>query len=280
MPTHRLILPIVVATTLAATLLAGAAYAVVSERLERLNVEQVELSREQALNMSRMARLLSVLEQIRRDPPPPLLVRPEDARDAVRAAILVRAMTPELRRQAQIYAREAGEMMRQRRLAAVESEALFTTDSLRAETAPQAASGAPPSPQSAPSRPPESLLWPVRGTVSRRYGDTLSGGGKSNGLTLSTTGVAQVVSSGAGVVQYVGPVQGWGVVVILRLAGGYHLVLAGLERSSVEAGQSVAAGQAVGVMPDSRQSLSELYLEVRDQGAPVNPETWLENRSG
>jgi septal ring factor EnvC (AmiA/AmiB activator) len=280
MPRSRFTLPIVATAALSVLLLAGAAAAVVSERLSRLNVEQVELSREQALNMSRMARLLSVLEQIRRDPPPPLLVRPEDARDAVRAAILVRAMTPELRRQAQIYAREAGEMMRQRRLAAVESEALFTTDSLRAETAPEAGSGVAASPQSARGRPPESLLWPVRGTVSRRFGELLSGGGKSNGLTVSTAGVAQVVSSGAGVVQYVGPVQGWGVVVILRLAGGYHLVLAGLQRSSVEIGQSVAAGQPVGWMPDSRQSLSELYLEIRDQGAPVDPANWLQDGAG
>lgn len=280
MPVRAYTLPIMLAATIGAVALAGAAVAVVSDRLSRLNVEQVELSREQAANVSRMARLLSVLEQIRRDPPPPLLVSPQDARDAVRAAILVKAMTPDLRRQAQIYAREAGEMMRQRRLAAVESEALFTTDSLRAETLPGAQTQGPSSTQSAPGRPPERLLWPVRGSVSRRYGDPLSGGGKSNGLTLSTNGIAQVVNPAEGAVQFVGPVQGWGVVVILRLAGGYHLVLAGLERSSVVSGQSVAAGAPVGLMPDSRQSLSELYLEVRDQGAPVNPETWLQNGAG
>jgi murein hydrolase activator len=72
---------------------------------------------------------------------------------------------------------------------------------------------------------------------------------------------------------------------ILRLAGGYHLVLAGLDRTSVSVGQSVAAGEAVGFMPDGRQSPNdganggktsrELYLEVRNQGVPVDPGHWL-----
>src|SRR5690242_2973283 len=86
--------------------------------------------------MGELARLLSLVEQLRRDPPPALLVSPDDARDAVRAAILVRAMTPELQARARIYAREAGEMMRRRRLAAVESEALFTSQSEQADAAP------------------------------------------------------------------------------------------------------------------------------------------------
>jgi septal ring factor EnvC (AmiA/AmiB activator) len=120
----------------------------------------------------------------------------------------------------------------------------------------------------------------VQGAVVRRFGDALAGGGRANGLTLSSTHGARVTSPGAGLVQYVGPVKGWGTILILRLAGGYHLVLAGLERTSVEVGQSVAPGQPVGWMPDGRQSTSELYLEVREQGAPVDPARWLKNNAG
>ena len=61
----------------------------------------------------------------------------------------------------------------------------------------------------------------------------------------------------------------------MRLAGGYHLVLAGLDRATVGIGQSVAAGAPVGWMPDGKQSPSELYLEVRERGAPVDPGRWL-----
>ena len=54
---------------------AGAiAVAATTERLERLNVAETRLSVDQGLNMHRLSRLLSVLEQLRRDPPPALLV--------------------------------------------------------------------------------------------------------------------------------------------------------------------------------------------------------------
>jgi septal ring factor EnvC (AmiA/AmiB activator) len=285
-----LILPL----SLAALTLGAVAVAATGERLARLNVAETELSAEQAHNMSQLSRLLTVLEQLKRDPPPALLVAPKDARDAVRAAILVKAMTPELQARATGYAEEAGEMMRQRRLAAVESEALFTSESEVAEASPPPT---PPNLRQAPAAgvaetaitPPQSLSSPTPGPIVRRFGEALASGGRSNGLTFAAAGGARVASPGPGSVQYVGPVKGWGVILILRLAGGYHLVLAGLDRTSVSVGQSVAAGQAVGWMPQSRLSNGdgadgqrpsrELYLEVREQGAPVDPGRWL-NKAG
>ena len=273
-----------------AVLGAAAMAATTPERLARLNAVETELSIDQGVNTHRLARLLSVLQQLKRDPPPALLVSPQDAKDAVRAAILVKAMTPELRDRAQAYASGATEVMRQRRLAAVQSEALFEQDSRAADALapPQGALrgvGLPirgiagvdsPVLLTAPLR----LLVPVQGSIVHRFGDSLAGGGRSNGVTFSAAKGARAVSPAAGTVQYVGPVKGWGVIVILRLAGGYHLVLAGLERTSVEAGQSVAEGQAVGWAPDGRQSSSELYLEVREQGSPVDPGRWLNRTSG
>jgi septal ring factor EnvC (AmiA/AmiB activator) len=135
---------------------------------------------------------------------------------------------------------------------------------------------------------------PTPGPILRRFGETLASGGRTNGVTFSAAAGARVASPGPGFVQYVGPVKGWGVILILRLAGGYHLVLAGLDRTAVTVGQSVAAGETVGFMPDGRQSANiggqgdgaegakasrELYLEVRDQGVPVNPGRWL-NKAG
>ncbi len=274
-----LILP----ATLAVLTFGAVAIAATGQRLARLNVEETELSAEQARNMGQLARLLSVLEELKRDPPPALLVSPKDAKDAVRAAILVKAMTPGLQLRASGYAHEAGEMMRQRRLAAVESEALFTNESERAETNPLPALRGPASPSGLPEAaitPPQSLDTPAAGSIVRRFGEALTSGGRANGLTIATAAGSRVTSPGPGFVQYVGPVKGWGVILILRLAGGYHLVLAGLDRTSVSVGQSVAAGEAVGFMPDGRQSdggktSRELYLEVRNQGVPVDPGRWL-----
>jgi murein hydrolase activator len=264
--------------------LSAVAIAATTAQLERLNVAETQLSADQARNMHQLARLLSVLEQLKRDPPPALLVSPQDAKDAVRAAILVKAMTPELQHRAQAYAAGASEVVRQRRLAAVQSEALFERESLAAESLPEpqaaaalALRGAVPADDLSP---PRALILPASGAIVRRFGDPLTGGGRSNGMTLAAIKGARVVSPGEGLVQYVGPVKGWGVILILRLAGGYHLVLAGLERTSVETGQSVAAGQPVGWASDGRQSTSELYLEVRDQGSPVDPARWLNKRAG
>lgn len=276
---------ILILAPLGALALGVAAVAATTDRLERLNVTETQLSVDQGANMHRLARLLSVLEQLRRDPPPALLVSPDDARDAVRAAILVKALTPELQARARNYAEGATEVMRQRRLAAAQSEALFERDSLAAESAPTPTDEAGLDLRGAVAAdaalsPPARLVWPASGNVLRRFGDPLPGGGRSNGLTLATSRGAQAVSPGAGQVQYVGPVKGWGVIVILRLAGGYHLVLAGLERTSVQVGQSVAEGQPVGWAPSGRQSAAELYLEVRDQGSPLDPGRWLSKRSG
>ncbi len=271
---------------LLATLMGAAALAANSDKLERLNAAETELSVDQGANMHRLSRLLSVLEQLKRDPPPALLVSPDDAKDAVRAAILVKAITPDLAARAQGYAEGATEVMRQRRLAAVQSEALFERDSLAADAlpAPDTSVGMKLKGELRGAAdqlsPPERLVWPASGAVVRRFGDPLVGGGRSNGLTLSTAKAARVASPAAGVVQYVGPVKGWDVIVILRLAGGYHLVLAGLEKTSVQVGQSVTEGQPVGWANDGRQPASELYLEVREQGSPVDPAKWLVKNRG
>lgn len=266
---------------LVASLAAGAfAYAAGTDRmrLERLNVQETVLNAEQGRNLNRMARLLTALAQFRRDPPPALLVSPRDATEAVRAAILVKAMTPELERRAKAYAAEASEIARQRRLAAVASEALFTSDSELAEHRARLEANPPGAVplESGPVTPPSTLLRPLDGAIVHKFGDHLSGGGTAEGVTFAAAKGARVNAPEAGLVQYVGPVKGWGTILILRMPGGYHLVLAGLDRASVDIGQSVAAGAPVGWMTDGRQSPSELYLEVRERGSPVNPARWLE----
>lgn len=285
----RVLAPVLAVGALAALALGAAALAAPQKAagsLERLNVAETELSVDQGVNMHRLSRLLSVLEQLKRDPPPALLVSPQDAKDAVRAAILVKALTPQLQGRAQNYAQGATEVMRQRRLAAVQSEALFERDSLAAEALPEPDSSVDLRLRGTVSgdapllTPPARLVLPTQGTIIRRFGAPLTGGGRSNGLTMSAAHGGRVVSPAAGLVQYVGPVKGWGVIVILRLAGGYHLVLAGLERTSVQVGQSVAESQPVGWTPDDRQSSSELYLEVREQGSPVDPIQWLDRKTG
>ncbi|WP_304190952.1 murein hydrolase activator EnvC [Phenylobacterium aquaticum] len=277
--------PLLIAGALLAAASAVGALAAAGDHgaLARLNLRETELTAQQGRNLNRLSHLLTVLVRFRRDPPPALLVSPGDAVDAARAAMLIKALTPELERRAKLYAGEAGEIARQRRLAAVAAAALFTADSNQADRLAEAAPPADVAETSPlqgvedtrPVLPPATLLAPAEGPIVRRYGDRLTGGDRARGLTIAAKAGAKVEAPGDGLVQYVGPVKGWGVILILRLAGGYHLVLAGLDRASVGVGQSVAAGAPVGWMADGRQTPAELYLEVRERDAPVDPGRWL-----
>ena len=243
--------------------------------LEALNVREATLAARIGVNRSRLAHLLGALQRFSRDPPPPLLIPPEDARDSVRAAILIRAMTPELERRARALAGQSAELARLRRAAAAadadrfvsESEAadLQRVDGLFAASRPDDLL-----PEEA-GEPPTDLIRPLPGRATSGFGGSLASGAPSRGLEFAEASGAEVVSPSAGVVDYAGPLQGWGQVLILRAGGGYHMVLAGLGRISVRAGQSVASGQTIGAMPDGVNSGSRLYLEVRRGAEPINP---------
>jgi septal ring factor EnvC (AmiA/AmiB activator) len=75
-------------------------------RLSALNAAETQLKAKVGANQQSLTRLLGALQNYQRDPPPALLVSPRSARDAVNAAILMRAVTPELQRRAKAFAEE------------------------------------------------------------------------------------------------------------------------------------------------------------------------------
>jgi septal ring factor EnvC (AmiA/AmiB activator) len=83
-----------------------------------------------------------------------------------------------------------------------------------------------------------------------------------------------------GQIVYVGPFQPYVLVLILRHADGYHSLLAGLGRADGAVGQWVLAGEPVGAMPDAAETGSggEIYVELRHNGGPVDPQPWLAQR--
>lgn len=66
--------------------------------------------------------VLAALQRMERRPPPAVLARPEDVLGAVRAAILLGAVVPELRNEAQILAADLEEMVRLRDASVLERE--------------------------------------------------------------------------------------------------------------------------------------------------------------
>ena len=125
---------------------------------------------------------------------------------------------------------------------------------------------------------PAAWLAPAQGSIARAYGVREGQGPAAQGATLHTRSSAQVISPAGGEVAYAGLFRSYGNVLILNLDGGYVLVLTGLETITVQAGETVRAGQPIGEMPSSDTAAPELYVEVRREGRTIDPGRWLAAR--
>jgi septal ring factor EnvC (AmiA/AmiB activator) len=119
-----------------------------------------------------------------------------------------------------------------------------------------------------------SPLAPAVGSRLRRFGEAVNGA-RHEGLTLATRSGAQVIAPKDARVQYAGVFRTYGLMVILDVGDGVLVIVSGLDALYPEAGQWVLAGEPVGRMADQKSPSPELYLEVRDNGQPVDPEKWL-----
>ena len=121
---------------------------------------------------------------------------------------------------------------------------------------------------------------PVNGVKIKDYGAPDGLGGAEKGLSIATRAGAQVTAPSDGWVVYAGPFRSYGQLLILNAGGGYHVLLAGMERISVDLGQFVLAGEPVAVMGNGAHIASilatgssqpVLYVEFRKDGIPRRP---------
>lgn len=128
------------------------------------------------------------------------------------------------------------------------------------------------------------LPMPVNGVRIRNFGATDRFGTTERGISIATRAGAQVTAPADGWVVYSGPFRSYGQLLILNAGGGYHIVLAGMERISVEIGQFVLTGEPVAVMGSGAAQVAAtvpvgtsqpvLYVEFRKDGTPVDPGPW------
>jgi len=132
------------------------------------------------------------------------------------------------------------------------------------------------------------LSLPVLGVRLREFGDPDGLGGTERGLSVATRPGASVTAPADGWVVYSGPFRTYGQLLILNAGGGYHLVLAGMDRITVDLGQFVLAGEPVGVMGHAPPPASAvttgssqpvLYVEFRKDGSSVDPAPWWTSRT-
>lgn len=122
------------------------------------------------------------------------------------------------------------------------------------------------------------MVAPVGGKVVTRYGEADEVGATSRGLTYRGRAGAAVVAPADGAVMFAGPFKGYGLLLILEHANGYHSLLSGLGRIDAQVGQRVLGGEPVGLL--SGDGDPTLYYELRRGGQPVNPARGLAASDG
>ncbi|MEQ8739345.1 MAG: peptidoglycan DD-metalloendopeptidase family protein, partial [Hoeflea sp.] len=313
-----------------------------------------------------LAEVLAALQRIGRDPPPALLVSPEDALSSVRSAILLGAVVPEIRAETEALAADLKELAalreaialertalaaaleenaeEERRLAelAVEKAALQAESQRRLEREREraealtirsaelesviaslageieelrraaeaariaeaerqrriaeqlerarafAATAVPDKNRIASayafSKLTGTLARPVSGEPVRFFGADDGTGHTLAGEVVETSRGDIVRAPVDAWVSYAGPFRSYGQVVILDAGERHHVVLAGMERIQVEAGQFVLSGEPLATMGETRFAGSAaltlaserptLYIEFRKDGQPVDPRAW------
>jgi septal ring factor EnvC (AmiA/AmiB activator) len=115
----------------------------------------------------------------------------------------------------------------------------------------------------------QSYRLPASGRVQSAFGARLSGpAGPARGLTLATRANAQVTAPATGRIAYAGPFRDYGEIVIVEHDAGLLSLVAGLERVDVVIGEAVRIGAPIGRMGAGEP---QLYLELRENGRPVDP---------
>ncbi len=123
------------------------------------------------------------------------------------------------------------------------------------------------------------LPWPVNGTLVRRFGvekDPQFGTRTiQQGIEIDAFPEVAVRAVHAGRVVYADQFVGYGMLVIIDHGQREHTLYGRLGELRVAAGEDVAEGTLVGLLPNTRVTGTGLHFEVRVQGRPEDPLEWL-----
>ncbi|CAK6690634.1 M23 family metallopeptidase [Synechococcus sp. CBW1107] len=132
--------------------------------------------------------------------------------------------------------------------------------------------GQPPGPGEAAARPPEPLHYPLVRPASEqarwgwRYASARGAWRMHTGVDLIAPEVTAVLAVNGGRVQRVDVISGYGLTVLIDHGGGWSSLYAHLLEASVSPGESLRAGQPLGLVGQSgNASGPHLHLELRQR---------------
>ena len=121
------------------------------------------------------------------------------------------------------------------------------------------------------------LGWPLSGNLLAGYGANLPDGGTSSGLLIGAPTGATVKAVANGKVVFADWMNGYGLILIIDHGNGYMSLYAHNEALLRDAGDDVKRGDAVASVGSSGSAgPPALYFELRRNGDPVNPNSWLQ----
>lgn len=123
------------------------------------------------------------------------------------------------------------------------------------------------------------LGWPLSGSLLAGYGGTLPDGRASSGLLIAASTGTTVKAVANGRVVFAEWMNGYGLILIIDHGNNYMSLYAHNEALLRDAGDNVQRGDPVTSVGNSGgQGRPALYFELRRNGQPVNPDTWLQKR--
>ncbi|MFC5577010.1 murein hydrolase activator EnvC family protein [Lysobacter niabensis] len=120
------------------------------------------------------------------------------------------------------------------------------------------------------------LGWPLSGSLLAGYGGTMPDGRGSQGLLIAANAGAPIKAVADGTVVYAEWMTGYGLLLIIDHGNGYMSLYAHNDALLKDVGAAVKRGDAVATVGNSGgHGRPSLYFELRRNGQPVNPGTWL-----
>ena len=123
------------------------------------------------------------------------------------------------------------------------------------------------------------LSWPLAGALLAGYGGILPDGRSSEGVLIGAAAGSTVKAVADGRVVFADWMNGYGLILIVDHGNGYMSLYAHNDALLRDAGDAVKRGDPVASVGNSGgQGRPALYFELRRNGQPVNPNSWLQKR--